>query len=463
MTAMDPPGQRSVRRGSWRDPSLRAYAYQAVVFALVAALAYRLFRNTLDNLAAKGLPSGFGFLSNEAGFGITEALPVPRLAGALLVLLGSLAAGLLAVWGLACWRRARGGTLGESDGLVLLALVLTVFLPGMAFYLTRSSFQVGTYTEASTYGMALIVGVLNTIKVSLLGCALATLVGVLVGIARLSTNFLVETLAAIYVEVLRNIPVLLQIFFWYFAVLQTLPGVHDSIAWPGVALLNNRGIFLPNAMPAPGSPWYLLLSFGVLLAIVYLARIARRERDRSGRRIPVTWLSLGLLLGAPAAAWWLVGPPVELTYPELQGFNIVGALTLSPEYAALLFGLTVYSSALIAEIVRSGIQAVTKGQHEAAHALGLKRGQVLRLVILPQALRVIVPPLTSQYLNLTKNSSLGVAVAYPELVAVGGTAINQSGQAVEIIGLTMGVYLTISLLISFGMNWYNRSVRLVGR
>ncbi|MCH8887920.1 MAG: ABC transporter permease subunit [SAR324 cluster bacterium] len=447
----------------WRDPDKRGVVYQVLIFSLVLWLGYKTFRTTLANMAAKGISSSFDFLNNEAGFGIDEALPIPLLRGGIAYFIFALAFGLMAVFLLARWRASRGKTIGESTPLVLLSLALIFFLPVLVLHATYDTIETETYTEASSYGSALIVGVLNTLKISVVGCILATVLGFLVGLARLSTNFLVNKLASAYVEVLRNIPLLLQIFFWYFAVLQTLPSVRQSLTWSNLFILNNRGVLLPSPHPTQWFATTLFLSFGVIAGIVLLARHAARVKNLTGRQVPVFLPSLALLAGVPGLAWWILGPPVTFTYPVLTGFNYEGGIALSPEYASLLFGLTVYTSAQIAEIVRGGIQAVPLGQWEAARSLGMNEWQLMRFVVTPQALRVIIPPLTSQYLNLTKNSSLGVSVAYPELVAVGGTAISQSGRAIEIIGLTMAVYLTISLLISLAMNWYNARAKLVER
>jgi general L-amino acid transport system permease protein len=228
-------------------------------------------------------------------------------------------------------------------------------------------------------------------------------------------------------------------------------------------LINNRGVFMPRPVPQSGFEWIALALFAAACYAAWRRRQARLRLERTGAQIPVLWPSLAVLAGLPALAWFAAGRPMGLAYPRLEGFNFQGGLVLSPEYTAMLMSLVMYTAAFIAEIVRGGIEAVSKGQREAALAVGLRRGKMLRLIILPQALRIIVPPLTSQYLNLTKNSSLGVAVAFPELVSVGGTILNNSGQAIEIIGLTMAVYLTFSLLISLGMNWYNARVRLVER
>ena len=320
------------------------------------------------------------------------------------------------------------------------------------------------YSESSTYGRAFLVGLLNTLLVSFIGIILATLLGVVVGVARLSGNWLISHLALWYVELIRNIPLLLQIFFWYFAVLRTLPSPRQSINWGDTIFMNNRGIYLPSPLPEDG---FLLVWWGVAVALiisVIIFRWARRRQHQTGRPFPRWRVATGLLLGLPLLILAFQGFPLSWELPALRGFNFQGGVVMIPEFMALLLALSLYTASYIAEIVRSGIQAVNRGQSEAALSLGLSRGQTLRLVILPQALRVIIPPLTSQYLNLLKNSSLAAAIAYPDLVSVfAGTVLNQTGQAVEVIGITMGVYLLISLSISLLMNWYNHKMRLVER
>ena len=320
------------------------------------------------------------------------------------------------------------------------------------------------YSESSTYGRAFLVGLLNTLLVSFIGIILATLLGVVVGVARLSGNWLISHLALWYVELIRNIPLLLQIFFWYFAVLRTLPSPRQSINWGDTIFMNNRGIYLPSPLPEDG---FSLVWWGVAVALiisVIIFRWARRRQHQTGRPFPRWRVAIGLLLGLPLLILAFQGFPLSWELPALRGFNFQGGVVMIPEFMALLLALSLYTASYIAEIVRSGIQAVNRGQSEAALSLGLSRGQTLRLVILPQALRVIIPPLTSQYLNLLKNSSLAAAIAYPDLVSVfAGTVLNQTGQAVEVIGITMGVYLLISLSISLLMNWYNHKMRLVER
>ncbi len=328
---------------------------------------------------------------------------------------------------------------------------------GLPFYLIP-------YSETSTYGTAFIVSVLNTLFISLIGIALATIIGGLFGVMRLSKNWLVSKVATVYLETVRNVPLLLQILFWYFGVLQTLPQVRNSVNMGDTVFLNIRGLYMPKPHFETAFLVPTILFFGAIVATWVLARWAKKRQAETGEQFPMWRTGIGLIIGLPIVGFLVTGMPVTLEYPELKGFNFRGGLVLVPEFMALLAALTLYTAAFIGEIVRAGILSVSHGQTEAAYALGLRPGITMRLVIIPQALRVIVPPLTSQYLNLTKNSSLAAAIGYPELVAVfAGTVLNQTGQAVECILMTMAVYFTISLSISVFMNWYNRRIALVER
>jgi general L-amino acid transport system permease protein len=339
---------------------------------------------------------------------------------------------------------------------------------GFGFWDNTAGFDISQtlieYSTTSTYGRAFWVGLLNTLLVAALGIVFATILGFVIGIARLSKNWLVAKMAGFYVETIRNIPLLLQLLFWYNAVLKALPGIRESLAIPGGGFLNNRGLFLPQPVFAPAARYALIaLVLGVVAALVYRAW-ARRRQMRTGQQAPVLWVALGLTIALPLAVLALSGFPVSFDYPEAGRFNIRGGMEVLPEFMALLFGLAVYTAAFIAEVVRAGILAVVRGQTEAAYSLGLRPSATLRLVVIPQAMRVIIPPLTSQYLNLTKNSSLAVAIGYPDLVQIfAGTVLNQTGQAVEVIVITMAVYLTISLVTSGLMNLYNRRMALVER
>lgn len=380
----------------WNDPKVRAVAFQVLAAALVAWLIYTLFQNTLTNMHQRNIQTGFGFLSQRAGFGIVFSL-IP-------------------------------------------------------------------YDSTMTYGRTFVVGLLNTLLVSGLGIVLASILGFVVGIARLSRNWLVAKLAAVFIEVFRNIPLLLQIFFWYFAVLGAVPPARQSLSLGKLFFLNNRGLFLPGPIFKPGMGVVWAAAVLAIVAVIVLKRWAHQRQERTGKQFHTFWTGLAILLVLPVAAFLLMGRPLAWSIPRLQGFNFAGGLSIMPELAALVVALTIYTSAFIAEIVRSGILSVSHGQTEAASALGLSHGLTIRLVVIPQAMRVIIPPLTSQFLNLTKNSSLATAIGFPDLVSVFmGTTLNQTGQAVEIVAMTMGVYLSISLAISLFMNLYNRSVALKER
>ena len=318
------------------------------------------------------------------------------------------------------------------------------------------------YSPADTYLRAIVVGLVNTLKVSVLGIVLATIIGIIVGIARLSRNWLVARLATFYVESLRNIPVLLQLFFWYALITEGLPLPKNAVnPLPGV-FLSARGLRLPEPVWETTQLVMLIAFIAGCIATWGVARWAARRQERTGQIFPLFRTAAALILGLPLVVYVIGGAPMKLDVPELRGFNFDGGLSISPEFTALLVGLVLYTGTYIAEIVRGGILAVSHGQTEAGLALGLRRGLVMRLIILPQALRVIIPPLTSQYLNLTKNSSLAVAIGYPDLVSTANTAINQTGQAVEGVAIIMAVYLTVSLSISAFMNWYNRAISLQG-
>lgn len=422
-----PPASR--RRWSWTDPKLRSSVIQIVLAIILVWMAWSFYANAQANLTRLGIASGFGFLENRAGFAISQSL-IP-------------------------------------------------------------------YNESMSYGRAFVVGLLNTLLVAFLGIILATIIGFLMGVARLSKNVVIKALASAYVEITRNLPPLFQILFWYLAVLSTLPGPRQSwgfgiqplIGGIGSALssiglgflgdplsafaatlgapsvfVNNRGLVVPRPIFEDGSAVILYALIVAVAVAIIIGLWARKRREATGKPFPVFWTGLALIVGLPLLASALAGFPVTVERPELRGFNFVGGLRVIPEFVSLLLALAIYTGGFIAEIVRSGILAVSKGQSEAAHSLGLRTGPTLRLVVIPQAMRVIVPPLTSQYLNLTKNSSLGVAVGYPDLFAVfAGTTLNQTGQAIEIIAVTMAVYLTISIVTSMIMGWYNNRVALVER
>ncbi|MEX5351502.1 amino acid ABC transporter permease [Pseudomonas juntendi] len=320
------------------------------------------------------------------------------------------------------------------------------------------------YVESDSYARVFVIGLLNTLLVTFIGIILATVLGFVIGVARLSPNWMISKLATVYVETFRNIPPLLQILFWYFAVFLTLPGPRGSINLDDTFFISNRGLNMPGATLAEGFWPFVLALVLAVLAIVLMVRLANKRFDETGEPFHKFWVGLLMFIGIPGICVLLFGSPVHWEVPQLKGFNFVGGWVLIPELLALTLALTIYTAAFIAEIVRSGIRSVSHGQTEAARSLGLREGPTLRKVIIPQALRVIVPPLTSQYLNLAKNSSLAAGIGYPEMVSLfAGTVLNQTGQAIEVIAITMSVYLAISLSISLLMNWYNKRIALIER
>lgn len=377
------------------DKTFRAILYQILVFGGVALLGWYLVSNTLANLERQNIATGFGFLSREAAFGISESLI--------------------------------------------------------------------HYTPESSYGQALLVGILNTLKVSISGIIIATLLGTFIGIMTVSKNGLLRLLGVGYIETFRNIPILLQLIFWYALMNRALPGVRQAINPIEGVYLSNRGLYLPVMAEHAVWSW---VGIGFLLGLVaafILRKWSLKRFEATGHIFPHVSVGLLTIIAVPFLIWLIGGAPTAMDIPQLQGFNLQGGMRMTPEFTALLLGLSLYTATYIAEVVRSGILSVPKGQSEAATSLGLKPSWIMRLIILPQALRVIIPPLTNQYLNLTKNSSLAVAIGYPELVSISNTTMNQTGQAVEAVAIFMTIYLTISLSISFFMNWYNKRMALVER
>ncbi|WP_428529655.1 amino acid ABC transporter permease [Roseibium sp.] len=385
------------------DPKVRGLFYQALLIAALIFFGYFIVTNTVANLERQNIASGWGFVENTAGFGIIQSL-VP-------------------------------------------------------------------YAETSTYGQAIFVGFLNTLMVAVVGIFFATIIGFVVGIARLSNNWVINQIAYWYVELVRNVPLLLQIFFWYFAVLRAVPGKREKWSLFDTFHLNIAGLRMPKPIWEDGSGFIGFALIVGIVASVVVSKWARKRQDETGQQFPVFWTALGLIIGLPVITYFVTGMPMYLEHPNFvetgpvlrRGFELGVGFNLIPEFLALTTALAIYTAAFIAEIVRAGIQAVSHGQTEASHALGLRNGPTLRLVVIPQAMRVIIPPLTSQYLNLTKNSSLAVAIAFPDLVSVGGTVLNQTGQAIEIIAIWMAVYLSLSLITSAFMNWYNQRMALVER
>ncbi|PZV33398.1 amino acid ABC transporter permease [Mesorhizobium kowhaii] len=338
---------------------------------------------------------------------------------------------------------------------------------GFAFLRGRAGFDISdtaiAYTSDSTYGRAIIVGLINTLIVAFVGIITATIIGFIVGIGRLSKNWLIQKICTVYVEVFRNIPPLLVIFFWYSGVLAVLPAPRDSINLPFSSFLNQRGFYFPRAIWGDGS-WLILVGLLAGIAMAwFVAHKAHQRQMATGQQFPVFWTSLALIIGLPLLAYALSGFPLTFDFPKQSTFNLTGGFVVKPEFLSLYLALSFYTAAFIAEIVRAGIRGVARGQSEATAALGLRAGQALRLVVVPQAMRIVIPPLASQYLNLTKNSSLAIAIGYPDLTATTGTVLNQTGQAVECVVIMMVIYLAISLLTSLLMNWFNAKMALVER
>ncbi len=381
----------------WRNADSRPLLMQALVVVAVVVFSVWVINNTMNNLEHRGISTGFDFLSQEAGFGIIQALV--------------------------------------------------------------------EYDESHSYGRTFVVGVLNTLLVSGSGIVLATVLGFLVGVARLSTNWLLARVASIFIETFRNIPLLLQIFFWYFAVLAALPHPRQSLGLGDAIFLNLRGLYLPAPIMEQGFvPVLTSVMVASILGLMLRVKNQQRRVSTGQSFAGMPWLLAGIVVGIPALSWYVSGATLSFELPQLRGFNFRGGISIIPELGALLLALTIYTAAFIAEVVRAGIESVPKGQKEAATALGLKPRKVMTLVVIPQAMKVIIPPLTNQYLNLAKNSSLATAIGYPDLVSVfAGTTLNQTGQAVEVIAMTMFVYLTISLSVSLLMNIYNRRVALIER
>ena len=380
------------------DERNRSIFWQVLVFGLIGWVCWYLFTNTANNLEARGMSSGFGFLNSTAGFSIAWSI-IP-------------------------------------------------------------------YKPNDTYGYVYLVGITNTLLVSLLAIVLTTILGFIIGVLRLSHNWLISTMAAWYVEIVRNTPLLLQILFWYLAVFSVLPRPKQSIdiGAMGIFQLNNRGLYVPE--PLPGDLfWLTMLAVLVAIIAVYVLAVwAKRRFLATGERFPVFWTSLGILLGLPIITYLVTGSPLDWSIPELKGFNFQGGTSLPPSFLALFIALVIYHASYIGENVRAGILSVSHGQTEAAHSLGLKPSWTLRLIIIPQAMRAIMPPLISTWMTVVKNSSLAVAIGYPDLVAVYmQTSLNQSGHAIEIVAMVMLFYSSVSLIISAALNYYNERVQLKER
>lgn len=384
------------------DKKFRAKAYQIILVLLLGYLIYIIFQNTLDSVQKRGITTGFSFLNQPAGFGIVQSLV--------------------------------------------------------------------EYTPANSYGRAFLVGLLNTILVAVLGILFTTILGFTIGIARLSKNFLVASLASAYVEIFRNIPLLLQIFFWYHAVLKALPGPRELHKSGETVLfsINNRGIYLPKLELLAGSQLVFLNIFLAIIIVIFVRYYAKKYKENTGKSFPSLLIASVVLLGLPLltiiSVSFAKGFPFTLSYPQMSRFALQGGFPIIPEFISLLLAISIYTASFVAEIVRSGIQAVNYGQTEAAYSLGLSKAKIIKFILIPQAMRVIIPPLINQYLNVTKNSSLAAAIAYPDIVSVfAGTVLNQTGQALEILAITMGIYLLLSLLTSLFLNWYNQQILLKER
>ncbi|HBF43383.1 MAG TPA: amino acid ABC transporter permease [Desulfobacteraceae bacterium] len=338
---------------------------------------------------------------------------------------------------------------------------------GLGFINKESSFEIGesiiSYSAASTYGRALVVGALNTLKVSFIGIVITLILGTILGVARLSSNWLVSKLASLYIEVMQDIPVLLQLFFWYALFYETMPSPRHALSPIAGLFLSNRGVAFAVPESNPVHKYIFLALVLGCAASWFISRWAKKRQDKVGKAFPTFRVTIGIVVGLPMATWLVFGAPIKMDVPKLTGFNFQGGMTFSPEFIALLLGLVLYTAAFVAEVVRAGIQSVNRGQREAAMSIGMRPAPILNLVILPQALRVIIPPLTSQMLNLTKNSSLAVAIGYPDFVSVANTTINQTGQSVEGVALIMTLYLIFSLSTSLFMNWYNKKAAIVER
>ncbi|GGY53825.1 amino acid ABC transporter permease [Bacterioplanes sanyensis] len=396
MSAVKRPEGSKSAPAFYNNPNVRAVFYQLLLVATLGYLVFLIIANTLANMEARGIKTGFDFLTTTAGFDILMSL-IP-------------------------------------------------------------------YDATDTYLRTFFVGLLNTILVSAVGIVLATMVGFIMGVAHFSKNWLVTRLAVAYVETFRNIPLLLQIFFWYFAVLAALPSARNSMSLGEAVFLNVRGLYLPAPVEEAGATVFYIAVAVAIAAIIWLHRYAKKRQDDEGVQLPVWRLSLGILIALPALASVIGGAPFSFEYPELRGFNFRGGITVIPELMALALALTVYTGAFIAEAVRAGIQAVPHGQTEAARSIGLKESKIMKLIIVPQAMRVIVPLLNSEYQSLVKNSTLATAIGYPDLFTVFvGTSLNQTGQAIEIVFMTLAVYFAVNMTISLCMNLFNRRVSLVER
>jgi general L-amino acid transport system permease protein len=442
-----------------RNARVRAVIYQILIVGTVVFTAYSLGNQAKDKLERLGLNFGFSFLSETAGFDIGEQIPIVRLEEGAIYFFAMLITAILIVWLLNLWGRSRSKALQHSLRMVILKIVILYGLPILTLFLVYHSIKIDDYTSDSSFIDALTIGILNTVRVSIFSVVTSTILGLFIALMRLSKNWVLRTLGRGYIEVIRNLPFLLHLFFWYFAVLRTLPGVRQSWSIRETIFINNRGIFIPAINAEVGLSAFLAAIVIVGLLIYLLSTIARNTQETTGRRIPFIRYTLLLSLGLPAAAVLFFGKPFSFILPTLQGFNFQDAISLSPEFASLFIAMTIYHGAYISEIIRSGILSVPKGQSEAAMSLALPRSRVVRLVVLPQSLRVILPPLISRYLGLIKSSSLGVAVGFPEIVSIGHSIEFATGKAIEVVLLTIAFYLVLAITVSLWMNWYNARIQ----
>ncbi|NQY53683.1 MAG: amino acid ABC transporter permease [Campylobacteraceae bacterium] len=384
-------------KGFFNNPENRAVLYQILTLALVVFTFMYFLGNMFENVEKRGITTGFAFLEEAAGFGVSQSL-IP-------------------------------------------------------------------YDDvSSSYGRVFVVGILNTLLVSVIALVFTTIIGLLVGIGRLSANWLISKLCMVYVEIFRNIPILLQILFWYNIVLAALPSPRQSIVYFDSFFINNRGFILPKPILESNFIFVFAAILIAIVSVIYLVKWSKKRHDETGEEFPIVKVSLAILILSPLFVYFISGQPVNAEYPYLKGFNFKGGFTIIPELLALAFALSIYTATYIAEAVRAGIESVPKGQKEAAKSLGLKDHIILQKVVLPQALRVIIPPVINQYLNLVKNSSLATAIGYPEIVTLfSGTTLNQVGQAIEIILMTMAVYLTFSIIISITLNYVNAKIQIKER
>ena len=437
----------------------RAILYQVAIVGTVLATLYAVTRRAVELLAERGVRSGFGFLSDRAGFHVDERILLPRLDPELFLFAGSVAVGVLAAWGLTRWAARRGTPAAADTRLAVLRVAVLFGIPAAALIITGSGIELEQFTSESTFRQALAVGILNTIRVSAVALVLSTIVGMIVALMRLSPNWVLRAIGRAYVELICNMPLLLHVFLWL-AVLFSVAPERQSLSSGDVTFIDNRGVYLPAIDAAPGLAPFCIAAASALFLGWLAARLGRDHMERTGRRVPVLPISLALLVGLPGAAVLSFGAPLTYTLPVLERFNIRDAVVLTPAFVGLVVAMTVYYGAYAAEIIRTGIQSLRADVVEVAHAAARPRDRAMRLVVLPLVFREIIPPMVGRYLGLIRNSSLGVAVGYPEIVTVGDGIASATGQSIEILVLIMAFYLCISLSVSTWVNWYSARLRL---